>query len=76
MQDNSFFDTAATVLLEPTGLETHHLETLLGRLCDVQGSDFADLYFQYAKHESWSLDEGVVKNGSFSIDKGASFGRR
>lgn len=70
MQDNSFFDTAASVLLEPTGLETHHLETLLGRLCDVQGSDFADLYFQYAKHESWSLDEGVVKNGSFSIDKG------
>ena len=29
-----------------------------------------DLYFQYSKHESWSLYEGVVKTGSFNIDQG------
>ncbi len=70
MSESSYFDTASAVLLEPTGLSNQHIETILGRLCDVQGSDFADLYFQYAKHESWSLDEGVVKTGSFNIDKG------
>lgn len=62
--------TATELLLTPVGLELNHLQQLLGQLTNVSGCDFADLYFQYAKHESWSLDEGVVKQGSFSIDKG------
>jgi len=32
--------------------------------------DYADLYFQFTKSESWSLEEGIVKTGSFSIDQG------
>ena len=32
--------------------------------------DYADLYFQYSRAESWSLEEGIVKSGSFSIDQG------
>jgi TldD protein len=32
--------------------------------------DYADLYFQYTRNEGWSLDEGIVKSGSFSIDQG------
>lgn len=32
--------------------------------------DQADLYFQYTRSESWSLEEGIVKTGSFSIDQG------
>jgi TldD protein len=32
--------------------------------------DFADLYFQYSRSEAWSLDEGIVKSGSFNIDQG------
>jgi len=32
--------------------------------------DFADLYFQYSRVESWSLEEGIVKSGAFSIDRG------
>jgi TldD protein len=32
--------------------------------------DFADLYFQHARFESWSLEEGIVKAGSFNIDRG------
>jgi TldD protein len=32
--------------------------------------DDADLYFQYTRHEGWSLEEGIVKTGSFSIDQG------
>ena len=57
-------------MLAPTGLSDAHLNQLMQKLTNVSGSDFADLYFQYSKHESWSLDEGQVKTGSFSIDQG------
>ena len=32
--------------------------------------DFADLYFQHARFEGWSLEEGIVKSGTFNIDRG------
>lgn len=35
-----------------------------------QRIDDADLYFQYTRSEGWSLEEGIVKTGSFSIDQG------
>ena len=34
------------------------------------GVDDADLYFQTTRSEGWSLEEGIVKTGSFSIDQG------
>ncbi len=61
---------AQATLLEPTGLSDLHLNNVMQKLTNVSGSDFADLYFQYSKHESWSLDEGQVKTGSFNIDLG------
>lgn len=61
---------AEQTLLEPTGLTDHHLQNFIHALCDVSANDFSDLYFQYAKQESWSLDEGMVKSGSFNIDLG------
>ena len=61
---------AQATLLEPSGLSDTHLQQLMRKLTNVDGSDFADLYFQYSKHESWSLDEGQVKTGSFNIDQG------
>ena len=64
------FDIAQAKLLEPTGLSEANLDSVMGRLTNVSGCDFADMYFQYSKHESWSLDEGVVKTGSFNIDQG------
>ena len=36
----------------------------------MQRVDEADLYFQYTRSEGWSLEEGIVKTGSFSIDQG------
>ncbi len=36
----------------------------------VRHVDYADLYFQYSRVESWSLEEGIVKSGAFSIDRG------
>src|SRR4051812_38799323 len=32
--------------------------------------DYADLYFQYSRSEGWSLEEGIVKSGSFHIEQG------
>ncbi len=68
--NENFYSVAQATLLEPTGLTDRRLDQLMHQLTDVSGCDFADLYFQYAKHESWSLDESKVKSGSFSIDKG------
>ncbi|MDR1162287.1 MAG: metalloprotease TldD [Candidatus Accumulibacter sp.] len=36
----------------------------------TSGVDYADLYFQYSRSEAWSLEEGIVKSGSFNIDEG------
>ncbi|SQH74927.1 putative peptidase [Shewanella benthica] len=32
--------------------------------------DFSDLYFQSSRHESWVLEDGIVKEGSFHIERG------
>jgi len=64
------FSIAQAALLEPTALSQGKLDQIMHKLTNVSGSDFADLYFQYSKHESWSLDEGKVKTGSFNIDQG------
>ncbi|TSE35713.1 metalloprotease TldD [Tepidimonas charontis] len=61
--------TARALLLEPYGLDESHLRRALG-LIMVPGVDDADLYFQYTRSEGWSLEEGIVKTGSFSIDQG------
>ncbi|MCX7814497.1 MAG: metalloprotease TldD [Tepidimonas ignava] len=61
--------TARTLLLEPYGLDETHLRRALARIMGP-GVDDADLYFQYTRSEGWSLEEGIVKTGSFSIDQG------
>ena len=61
--------TAESVLLQPFGLTTDHLQRALGEIMS-HGADDADLYFQTTRSEGWSLEEGIVKTGSFSIDQG------
>lgn len=61
--------TAQELLLEPYGLSEQHLHRALSDIFQHK-VDFADLYFQYTRSEAWSLDEGIVKSGSFSIDQG------
>ncbi|MEM7357579.1 MAG: metalloprotease TldD [Pseudomonadota bacterium] len=68
--NQNHFEIARATLLEPSGLDDNDLDKIVHRLSNIAGNEFSDLYFQYAKHESWSLDEGRVKTGSFSIDKG------
>ncbi len=60
---------AKSILLEPFGLDENALIRAMGIIFNHQ-VDYADLYFQFTKNESWSLEEGIVKTGSFSIDKG------
>jgi len=61
--------TARSLLLEPFGLDETHLTQALSAIKANQIDD-ADLYFQYTRSEGWSLEEGIVKTGSFSIDQG------
>ncbi len=61
--------TARSLLLEPFGLDESHLGRALATIKAHQVDD-ADLYFQYTRSEGWSLEEGIVKTGSFSIDQG------
>lgn len=62
-------DLAKSILLEPFGLDESALIRAMGTIFNHQ-VDYADLYFQFTKNESWSLEEGIVKTGSFSIDQG------
>ena len=61
--------TARSLLLEPFGLDETHLAKALAEI-RAHKVDDADLYFQYTRSEGWSLEEGIVKTGSFSIDQG------
>ena len=60
---------AQRLLLEPFGLDETHLSRALAEI-NAHKVDDADLYFQYTRSEGWSLEEGIVKTGSFSIDQG------
>ena len=60
---------AQHLLLEPFGLDESHLTRALNEI-KAHKVDDADLYFQYTRSEGWSLEEGIVKTGSFSIDQG------
>jgi len=56
-------------LLAPAGLDEDRVARILG---DVMGHavDYADVYFQLVREESWSLEDGIVKDGTHSIDHG------
>lgn len=56
-------------LLAPGGLELDSLPGILHEL-NGPGIDAADLYFQSQVSESWMLEDGIVKEGSFNLDQG------
>jgi TldD protein len=63
------FATADSTLLAPYGLDPSGLSRVFGEIMSHH-IDYADLYFQYSRGESWSLEEGIVKSGSFNIEQG------
>src|SRR5256885_13422739 len=64
----ALLEQAAQLLLAPASLQFQQLSQVLA---DIHGHrvDYADLYFQYSRLEGWSLEEGIVKSGSSSIDR-------
>jgi TldD protein len=62
-------ETAQQTLLAPHDLEAGKLERVFAAL-GARKIDDADLYFQYSRYEGWSLEEGIVKSGSFNIEQG------
>ena len=68
-QIDSLFNTAQKSLLHPYAIEQKQIEKIFSSMM-AHKLDYADLYFQYSRAESWSLEEGIVKSGSFNIDQG------
>ncbi|MGB5333202.1 MAG: metalloprotease TldD [Woeseiaceae bacterium] len=62
-------DAVMSRLLEPVGLGEQQLSATLGTVMRG-GVDYADLYFQVSRQESWTLEDGIIREGSFSLDQG------
>ena len=60
---------AGLSLLETTGLTLPALERVLHTLSGPM-VDLADLYFESSRTESWSLEDGIVREGGFGIEQG------
>lgn len=60
---------AQELLLQPWGLSESDFDRAMSEIFRHR-VDYADLYFQYTRSEGWSLEEGIVKTGSFSISQG------
>jgi len=69
MNPDSALAQAESLLLAPFSLSEGDLSRTFGQIL-THSVDYADLYFQYSRSEAWSLDEGIVKSGSFNIDQG------
>ena len=60
---------ARSRILDAAGIGDAQLDQAFGSL--LRGDvDLADLYFQVSRHEAWSLEDGVVREGSYSIEQG------
>ena len=68
MTDN-ILDIAKQSLLQPANLDESALEQVIGRIMG-HAVDYADVYLQSSRHESWVLEDGIVKDGQFNIEQG------
>ncbi len=62
-------EIARSSILSPSGLDDDHLSRLLAGIMG-HAIDSADLYFQLSRHESWTLEDGIVKDGVHNIEQG------
>ncbi len=67
MQKN--LDLARSRLLEQNELTMPQIEQTLSNMM-LRHIDYAELYFEQSSQESWVLEDGIVKDGNFSIDSG------
>lgn len=69
MSNMATLSTVEHNLIHASDLAASDLTQTLGYLFSHQ-LDYADLYFQSSVHESWVLEDGLVKDGSFNIERG------
>jgi TldD protein len=67
--DFSPLEIAKATLLSPFGIDEVATHRIFGTILAHRADD-ADLFFQYNRSEGWTLEEGEVKSGSYSIDQG------
>jgi len=67
--ESKTIDSVISQTLEPVGLDEKQLNTTLGSIMQG-GIDYADLYFQVSRQESWTVEDGIIREGSFSHDQG------
>jgi len=62
-------DVARERILLPAGMVDEDLNKILD---NTLGSSIesADIYFQVQRHESWVMEDGIIKEGSYNIDQG------
>tara|TARA_R110000744_G_scaffold5914_8_gene20920 strand:+ start:6694 stop:8136 length:1443 start_codon:yes stop_codon:yes gene_type:complete len=56
-------------LLTAANLDREHLASALDAIYQ-HDNDFADLYFQASQHETWVLEDGIIKDGSYNVERG------
>ena len=69
LNESVSIDVVMKRLLEPAGLGEQQLSATLGSVMRG-GIDYADLYFEVSRQESWTLEDGIIREGSFSLDQG------
>jgi TldD protein len=69
LQPDTTLEKAQELMLVPTGVGLRDLEQAMGRLMSRQ-LDYADLYCQSTRYETWSVEDGIVREGVFSLDQG------
>ena len=62
-------ELARNAILTPSGLDEDRIAHVLGNVMG-HSVDYADLYFQLVREESWSLEDSIVKDGSYSVEQG------
>ncbi len=67
--ETQILDIARSTLLEPVGLLQEQLDRVIGGALAAR-VDYADAYFESARSESWVLEDGIVREGSYNIDQG------
>ena len=68
--DSERLSLASDILLAPAQLGTDQLQSLLGGKLAGR-ADYADVYFQHSRHEAWILEDGLVRDASFNLERGA-----
>ena len=66
---STILEKACATLWTGSDLDEAALLAALAR-AGSRGVDWADLYFQHIESHDWLLEEGIVKTGHFSIDRG------